>query len=289
MEIFELRYFLGVARYENLHRASETLRISPASLSKAISRLEGELAIKLFYREGRHIRLTDQGRLLQRRASELVHLEEATRIEVAGLSGSLHVVLAGPEVLLTKMGLTLTETLKKGHAKASVEFHAISDDAALAEVVKGEAHLAIVTEDVPPKAQLHTKSLGEAKFQIYVGVGHPLYRQAKRGKIIPVEEILEHAFVSPSHPLLGRVGLRQSLDGWRDDLFPRKVEYLTSSLRLLEELVVMGKALAYLPSYFCEGLEVELLKISGCPYSCTQKVKLVARNPKDISWINRLF
>ena len=289
MEIFELRYFLGVARFENLHRASETLNVSPGSLSKAISRLEDELSIKLFHREGRNIRLTDHGRLLQRRASELVNLEEATRTEVAGHAGSLHVVLAGPEVLLTKMGLTLTEEIRKHHAKTSVEFHAVTDELALEEVLRGEAHLAIVTEDVPARSQLHSKSLGDAKFQTYAGEGHPLFKKAKSGKTIPVEEVLAHPFVSPSHPLLGRVGLKQSLDGWRDDQFPRKVEYLTSSLRLLEELLVTGKALAYLPSYFVEGLGVELLKVSGCPYSCSQKVKLVARNPKDIGWLNRLF
>ncbi len=289
MEIFELRYFLGVAREENLHRASETLRVSPGSLSKAISRLEDELSIKLFHREGRNIRLTDHGRLLQSRASQLVQLEEAARAEVAGHAGALHAVLAGPEVLLTKMGLSLTEEIRKHHPRASFEFHATDDAGALEEVARGEAHLALITEDVPARRQLHSKPIGDAKFQTYAGPGHPLYRKAKAGKTITVQEVLIHPFVSPSHPLLGRVGLKQSLDGWRDDEFPRRVEYLTSSLRILEELLVTGKALAYLPSYFCEGLEVELLKVSGCPYSCTQKVKLVARNPKAIGWLNRLF
>jgi DNA-binding transcriptional LysR family regulator len=289
MEIFELRYFLGVARHENLHRASEALRVSPGSLSKAIRRLEEELSTKLFHREGRNIRLTDQGRVLQRRASELVQLEESTKVELAGHAGSLRVVLAGPEVLLTKMGLPVVASLRQRHPKLFVELHGVSDELALQEVAKGEAHLALVTEEVPASRGLQAKSLGEAKFQTYVGKGHPLYARAKAGKTIPVEEVLEHSFVSPSHPLLGRVGLKQSLDGWRDDQFPRQVAYLTSSLKILEELLTSGQALAYLPGYFAEDLEAEILKISGCPYACTQKVKLVARNPKAVSWLNRLF
>ena len=70
MEIFELKYFLAVAREEHIHRASEKLRVSPPALSKAIARLEDELGKKLFAREGRHIRLTDEGRALKARAFE---------------------------------------------------------------------------------------------------------------------------------------------------------------------------------------------------------------------------
>lgn len=289
MEIFELRYFLGVARHENIHRASEKLNVSPGSLSKAITRLEEELSIKLFHREGRNIKLTDQGRLLQRRASEIVQLEESAKIEVAGLQGSIQIVIAGPEILLSKMGVSFSQMIKKKYPLAFFEFHATDDETALEQVIRGEAHLAIVTADIPTQKELSVKILEEAKFQTYVGEGHTLYAAAKSKKTIHIDEVLKYPFVSPSNPLLGKVGLKQSLDGWRDDQFPRKVEYLTSSLKLLEELVLNGKAIAYLPDYFCEKLKVEMLKISGCPYSCSQKVKLVARNPKDISWLNQIF
>ena len=289
MEIFELRYFLGVARFENIHRASEKLRVSPASLSKAIGRLEDELAIKLFNRDGRNIKLTDQGRLLQRRASEIVRLEEDTRTEVGGHQGTLQVVIAGPEILLSKMGLSLSASIKQKFENSVFEYHATSDETALEQVIRGEAHLAIITTDMPKQKDLASKLIGEAKFQTFVGKSHPLYAVAKSKKSISVEEVLKYPFVSPSNPILGKVGLKQSLDGWRDDQFPRKVEYLTSSLKILEEFVVQGRAIAYLPDYFCENLNLEVLKITGCPYSCAQKVKLVARNPEEVSWLNQIF
>src|SRR3954468_674100 len=113
METFELRYFLDVARYENIHRASERLRISPGSLSKAIGRLQCELSVKLFSREGRNIRLTDHGRLLQLRASEIIQREEAAKIEIAGHLGSFQAVLTGPEVLLSRMGISISAEIRK--------------------------------------------------------------------------------------------------------------------------------------------------------------------------------
>ena len=97
MEIFELRYFLAVANGENIHRASEKLHVSPGSLSKAITRLEDELSVTLFSREGRNICLTDHGKLFQKRAAEIIQLEEAARLELSGHLGAVQVVIAGPE------------------------------------------------------------------------------------------------------------------------------------------------------------------------------------------------
>jgi DNA-binding transcriptional LysR family regulator len=289
MEIYELRYFLGVAREENIHRASEKLHVSPASLSKAVSRLENELSVSLFSREGRNIRLTDHGRLFQKRASEIVQLEEAARLELSGHEGGIQVVIAGPEILLSQMGLALSEELARKFPRTTFEFHAVDDEEAIDQVSRGEAHLAVVTAEIPHYLGLSVKTLAEPHFQTVVGKGHPLYSAARAKKTVPIEKALQHAFASPSHSLLGKVGIKQSLDGWRDDQFPRRVGFLTSSLKLLEELVTRGKALAYLPDYYAEKIDVEILKISGCPYTCAQKVRLAAKNPKDRGWLNQWF
>ncbi len=287
MEIFELRYFVEVARHENIHRASERLKVSPASLSKAIARIEGELGAKLFVRDGRNIRLSDQGKLLKLRATQILAMEESARMEISGHRGQIQVVMAGPEVLLSKMGLELSDQISKRNPGASFEYHACDDDRALREVGSGDAHLAIVSSEETPG--LVSKVIGETDFVTVVGPGHPLYASAKRGRTVPVEEVLEHSFVSPSRPILGRVGLKQSMDGWRDDRFTRKVAFLTSSLKLLEELVRRGRGLAYLPEYYAERLGVLTLKVSGCPYSCKQKIRLVARRPQDHGWLKGLF
>ena len=287
MEIFELRYFLEVARFENIHRASEKSRVSPGSLSKAIGRIEREIGAKLFARDGRNIRLTERGKLLKLRAAAILQLEESARMEIAGDTGRIQVVMAGSEVLLAKVGLSLTEELRKRNAEATFEYVSCEETRALEKVANGDAHLAIVTGEVPPARS--AKTVLEASFLTVVGRGHPLYARAKAKKAVAVAELLEHPFASPSHPILGRVGLKQSLDGWRDDEFTRKVAYLTTSLKLLESLVTAGRAVAYLPDYYTETLDVLPLKVTGCPYRCTQKIKIVARRPEDHGWLNRLF
>ena len=79
MEIRTLRYFLAVAREENMTRAAEALHVTQPTLSKALKALEDELGKKLFTRHSFSIKLTDEGILLRNRAEDLVRM--ADRIE----------------------------------------------------------------------------------------------------------------------------------------------------------------------------------------------------------------
>ncbi len=84
MEIRTLRYFLAVAREENMTRAAEILHVTQTTLSKQLKSLEEELGKKLFTRHSFSIRLTDEGILLRDRAEDLVQM--ADKIEQEFLS-----------------------------------------------------------------------------------------------------------------------------------------------------------------------------------------------------------
>ena len=76
MEIRTLRYFLAVAREENMTRAAELLHVTQPTLSKALKTLEEELGKKLFERHSFSISLTDEGMLLRDRAEDLVTMAD---------------------------------------------------------------------------------------------------------------------------------------------------------------------------------------------------------------------
>lgn len=84
MEIRTLRYFLAVAREENMTRAAEILHVTQPTLSKALRSLEDELGKKLFLRHSFRIELTEEGALLRDRAEDLVSM--ADKIEKEFLS-----------------------------------------------------------------------------------------------------------------------------------------------------------------------------------------------------------
>lgn len=82
MELRLLRYFLAVAREENITRAAERLHISQPSLSKQLMELERELGKPLLIRGKRKITLTEDGVLLRKRAEEIITLIEKTEQEL---------------------------------------------------------------------------------------------------------------------------------------------------------------------------------------------------------------
>ncbi len=83
MELRVLKYFLAVAREENITRAAALLHLTQPTLSRQLMQLEEELGVKLFHRGQYRIVLTDEGMLLRRRAQELVDLADKTAREFA--------------------------------------------------------------------------------------------------------------------------------------------------------------------------------------------------------------
>ena len=64
MELRQLRGFLEVAETGNVSLAADKLNISQPALSISIKKLEGELGLSLFVRDGRSLKLTDEGRMI---------------------------------------------------------------------------------------------------------------------------------------------------------------------------------------------------------------------------------
>ncbi len=83
MELRVLRYFLMVAREENITRAARLLHLTQPTLSRQIMQLEDELGVKLFHRGRYSITLTEEGLLLKRRAQELLSLSDKTMRELS--------------------------------------------------------------------------------------------------------------------------------------------------------------------------------------------------------------
>lgn len=85
MEIRVLRYFLAVAREENMTRAAKHLHVSQPSLSKDIKKLEEELGHKLFIRTNKSMRLNNEGMLLRKRAEDILAMIDKTAEEFSQL------------------------------------------------------------------------------------------------------------------------------------------------------------------------------------------------------------
>ena len=72
MDVRQLKYFLVTAQLEHVTHAARKLSIAQPALSQSLHRLEAELGVKLFVREGRNLRLTEEGAYLRDRLSPIV-------------------------------------------------------------------------------------------------------------------------------------------------------------------------------------------------------------------------
>lgn len=74
MELRHIRYFLVLAEELNFSRSAERLHITQPSLSRQIQELEKEIGAPLFYRTKRQVTLTNAGKVLVKKANEIIDL-----------------------------------------------------------------------------------------------------------------------------------------------------------------------------------------------------------------------
>lgn len=127
MELRVLQYFLAVAQEESFSGAADVLHLSQPTLSRQIKDMEDELGRQLLIR-GRKVTLTEEGRLLRKRAQEIMALVQMAQEEVTAsddiLSGDLHIGAGETEAVhyLTQSA----RRLQQEHPQ--VHFHIISGD-----------------------------------------------------------------------------------------------------------------------------------------------------------------
>ncbi|MGY3718706.1 LysR family transcriptional regulator [Sutcliffiella cohnii] len=76
MEFAWLKTFVTAAEYENFKRTADVLFISQPTVTVHVKLLEKELGIKLFQREGRRVKLTEEGVRYLEHAKKLLHVYE---------------------------------------------------------------------------------------------------------------------------------------------------------------------------------------------------------------------
>ena len=81
MDLLQLEYFIAVAKCEHMTQAALKLHISQPTLSQVIGRLEKDLGVLLFDRNGKHLKLNENGKLLLERATFILSYIKNTEAE----------------------------------------------------------------------------------------------------------------------------------------------------------------------------------------------------------------
>jgi DNA-binding transcriptional LysR family regulator len=93
MELYQLGYFIEIARQRSFTRAAERLHMAQPALSQQMKNLESELGTALFIRGRKEIQLTAAGKAFLPRAEALLTQAEAAKVNaMRARSGAVFLV-----------------------------------------------------------------------------------------------------------------------------------------------------------------------------------------------------
>ncbi|MTE12856.1 LysR family transcriptional regulator [Nocardia aurantiaca] len=210
MDLLQLRYFRMVAHAENVSRVAEELRVAQPSLSRTITRLEAELGVPLFDRQGRRLRLNRFGAAFLERVERALDELDGARRELADLAGpDQGSVAIGAENLIVVQHVVADFVQR--YPGVRVQLFSGTAAQVAARLSAGEIDLGVVSKplDIPGLAE---RKLLDEEVLLAVSLNHPLAHRDR----VAVAELAEESFITTSadywqRTLLDRVFCRAGL------------------------------------------------------------------------------
>jgi len=240
MDLRDLTYFDTIAELGHLGRAAQKLNRSQPALTKSIQRLEESFGTKLFEREGRGIKLTAVGELLQRRSRQLQHNIAETHREVrdfaSGVLGNIRLGCAASmaEHLLPQMTATLLE-----RAPDITLNLVIGQDDLLRESLRSGRLDMVICPMFEGDPHLSHHTLFEDRAVVVASRDHPIFATPMR-----LRDLCAYRWVLP--------GTRVSARRWIDNVFQShelplpSVQIETNTISLLPRLIAKTGLLSFL-------------------------------------------
>lgn len=193
LEWQQLEYFQTVARVQHMTQAAEILSISQPALSRSIAKLEEELGVPLFERQGRSIILNHYGELFLKRVNRILKEFQEGKQELKDLLdpgngvvslGFLHTL--GPEIIPNLIG-----AFRNNFPKVTFQLNQNNSSSLIKQMELGEFDLCLIS---PPetKFQIQWVKLWSEELFVIVPVGHPLEHRES----IVLDEIADEPIIS---------------------------------------------------------------------------------------------
>lgn len=242
MDLYQLRYFLEVARELNFTRAAENLHLSPPAVSRSIQLLERSLGKKLFARTKRRVELTADGEFLKVGVEKIYDDIERIKLGLKTQEDAPPAWLrAGSREMITNYLLPgPLLALRKKSPKTRWGFYEL-DARDMAEALKKD-QLDFGLHYVDPRdPALEAKHLGSLRSHVYAA--RKLFAKGKAPK--DFKELLKIPFIAPRQ-FQGDPAL-PSVDGFPDHRQPRDIVIEGEFLETHRRFVLDGIAAAVLP------------------------------------------
>ena len=237
-----LAIFARVAEFRSFSRAAEELKLSKATVSKAVGRIEARLGARLFNRTSRRLALTEAGQALATRAAAMLAEGEAAESEALSQSAAPRgqVRLAAPMSFGVLYIAPLLPDFFRAHPGISIDLH-LSD--AQADLIGGGFDAAIRIAALPDSS-LMARRLCDMPIHL---VAAPSYLKA-HGKPRHPLQLAEHAGLGYSYQLTPDTWRFHNKDGETASVRPSGPLRVNNGEAMLPSLIA-GLGVGVLPQF----------------------------------------
>lgn len=243
MDIRELKYFMEVAQELNITRAAQKLNMAQPPLSRQIQQLEENLGVRLFDRSRKKIQLTEEGKLLRIRGSQILELIEKTETEVReltrGITGTIYIgTVEGRGPYLMSQWIA---RFKEQYPQVYYEIWNGSTDDVLDRLEKGLLDVALIMEPFNTEI-LNSVIVDKVPWIAMINNEHPLAKLP--GDTIELAQLRDEPVILPSRKYRVR-----EITGWFEEAgISVNMQAEMSSYLNARELTMQGVGIAIFPS-----------------------------------------
>jgi DNA-binding transcriptional LysR family regulator len=193
LQLYQVRYFLALARTLNFTRAAEQCNVTQPALTKAVQKLEQELGGALIHRERHLTQLTELGKMILPTLEKIFAAAEAVRVQARGYQkkkiAPLKIGLM-PSVSAALITELLSE-LARIIPDLRVDLHEADANGLVTMLLDGEINAAFVGDAVELPERIDRWPLFEERYVLVLSPKHPMARQS----VIPLQDLHEAVFL----------------------------------------------------------------------------------------------
>ena len=193
LQLYQVRYFIALARTLNFTRAAEQCNVTQPALTKAIQKLEQELGGTLIHRERHLTQLTELGKMILPALEKIFTAAEAVRLQARGYQKKtiaplkIGLVPSISAALITELLLELARIIPD----LRVDLREADANALVAMLLDGEINAALVGDAVELPERIDRWMLFEERYVLVLSRKHPMARQT----VIPLQDLHDAVFL----------------------------------------------------------------------------------------------
>ncbi len=187
MDIRQLQHLVALVELGTVHAAAENQHISQPGLSGSIKRLEAQLGVMLFERNGRGMQANAKGIDFYRHAKLILAQVRLARADLAGEPTNLAVGIG--EVRPAGFAAVLHDALMESYPNLTLTFVEGHFRTLYSQMENGDVDVAFVAAipDAVP-APLLGRALVQSQWHVFCAAGHPLCQYNGRVPIAALQE-----------------------------------------------------------------------------------------------------